>query len=816
MPVRPTYPGVYIEEIPSGVRPITAVATSTTAFIGTFRKGLLNEAVQLLSMADFEREYGGLERSSEASYAVQQFFLNGGTEAWVVRIGQPGDAEGTPPLKATSTAKGVVNDFAGNPVFNFKAGRRIRGESADNPGDWGNFLRLEIEHNGTGPAATFNLFVSEVAISGNRTTVLQTETFRNLTMTPDTPNNVIEVVNQGSRLIQLDRDGLAALPVPPNPMILPAANGTVSGDLPLAVPALTSIDTISATLILGAPITVATGFPSVLAIPVSPDPPPADFLVWADELEKAIQAAGADLSILPEHRPYLTGASVVVNGTGTVLDPRRFLITPGPGTLLDVAPQFVFSGVDAANYRLNPPRNISSAGTESGDLPSAVPGRDDIDNISISLRLVAQAPGTPAALVIPETADDSFVLWAAGLQTALRNLGASPAVLPEHRAYFSGATVGIIGDGTADSPRRFVIRAGKGAQPYNPDAVFSFSGLHAGAYGLSPPVFSGPQAYLPIPGSGADGTIVDATGTKYLVPAASFRGNALLKTGLYALDDMDLVNIICMPDAPRLGQDGAFAVYAEAIVYAESRRSMIVVDIPEGVISIDQMQTWMGNNAALRHPNSAVYYPRTVIPDPLNLNRLRSLASSGTIAGLWARTDTQRGVWKAPAGTDARLRNVDSLTYVMTDQENGTLNPLGINCLRNFPIYSNICWGARTLDGADALASDWKYVPVRRTTLYIEESLYRGTKWVVFEPNDEPLWSQIRLNAGAFMQDLFRKGAFQGTKPSDAYFVKCDSETTPQSDIDLGIVNIEVGFAPLKPAEFVIIKIQQIIRVAVE
>ena len=213
--------------------------------------------------------------------------------------------------------------------------------------------------------------------------------------------------------------------------------------------------------------------------------------------------------------------------------------------------------------------------------------------------------------------------------------------------------------------------------------------------------------------------------------------------------------------------------------------------------------------------------PRSIIRAPsrpirsIRTARVRSPRAARS-ADLWARTDTARGVWKAPAGTDARLRNVESLTYVMTDLENGTLNPLGVNCLRNFPVYSNICWGARTLDGADVLASDWKYVPVRRTTLFIEESLYRGTKWVVFEPNDEPLWAQIRLNVGAFMQDLFRKGAFQGTTPRDAYFVKCDGETTTQTDIDNGIVNIEVGFAPLKPAEFVIIKIQQIARVTAE
>src|SRR6185295_1104601 len=197
------------------------------------------------------------------------------------------------------------------------------------------------------------------------------------------------------------------------------------------------------------------------------------------------------------------------------------------------------------------------------------------------------------------------------------------------------------------------------------------------------------------------------------------------------------------------------------------------------------------------------------IADPLNQFRPRDCGNSGTMAGLYARTDNDRGVWKAPAGIDATLRNVNELSYVLTDPENGTLNPLGIDCLRTFPIIGTVSWGSRTLDGADALASEWKYVPVRRFALFLEESLFRGTKWVVFEPNDEPLWAQIRLNLGAFMQNLFRQGAFQGSTPRDAYFVKCDKETTTQNDIDLGIVNVVVGFAPLKPAEFVVIQLQQ-------
>jgi phage tail sheath protein FI len=158
---------------------------------------------------------------------------------------------------------------------------------------------------------------------------------------------------------------------------------------------------------------------------------------------------------------------------------------------------------------------------------------------------------------------------------------------------------------------------------------------------------------------------------------------------------------------------------------------------------------------------------------------------------------------------DASITGALGLVTVLTDGENGVLNPMAVNCLRNRPGYGTVAWGARTLRGADATPDDWKYIPVRRTALFIEESLFRGTQWVVFEPNDEPLWSQIRLNVGAFMHDLFRQGAFQGTTPQDAYFVKCDKETTTQSDINNGIVNILVGFAPLKPAEFVVIQLQQ-------
>jgi len=181
----------------------------------------------------------------------------------------------------------------------------------------------------------------------------------------------------------------------------------------------------------------------------------------------------------------------------------------------------------------------------------------------------------------------------------------------------------------------------------------------------------------------------------------------------------------------------------------------------------------------------------------------------GAVAGVFARTDAARGVWKAPAGLEATVNGVSQVKVPLTDAENGQLNQLGINCIRTFPLAGSVVWGARTLRGADQLADEYKYIPVRRTALYIESSLYQGLQWAVFEPNDEPLWAQIRLNVGAFMQNMFRQGAFQGSTPRDAYFVKCDKETTTQNDVNLGVVNVIVGFAPLKPAEFVIITIQQ-------
>lgn len=298
---------------------------------------------------------------------------------------------------------------------------------------------------------------------------------------------------------------------------------------------------------------------------------------------------------------------------------------------------------------------------------------------------------------------------------------------------------------------------------------------------------------------GANGTVLSPGDAAFITSL----GDVANKEGL--LDRIDLFNILCVPgleDTTAIGglQD-----------FCRTRRAFLIVDCKKGddFGAVDGGPS--GNITADDSINSAFYFPWVLAPDALQENRPKEFPPCGFVAGIYARTDAARGVWKAPAGTEASLTGIIGLdaTKNLTDSENGVLNPLAVNCIRTFPVYGTIVWGARTLQGNDERGSEWKYVPVRRTALFIEETLYRALKWVVFEPNDEPLWAQIRLNVGAFMHNMFRQGAFQGVNRKDAYFVKCDNETTTQNDVNLGIVNIVVGFAPLKPAEFVIIKLQQ-------
>ena len=278
--------------------------------------------------------------------------------------------------------------------------------------------------------------------------------------------------------------------------------------------------------------------------------------------------------------------------------------------------------------------------------------------------------------------------------------------------------------------------------------------------------------------------------------------------GIWALDNTDIFNLLCVPPFSA-DMDVDAETWTAAQDYCHDKRAMLIIDppstwsSPSDVVAGDDLT----GKVPARHKNAAVYFPRVKMANPLRNDQVEMFAPCGLIAGTYARIDTGRGVWTAPAGDEATLVGVDEFAYTMTDPENGKLNGLGVNCLRSIPDIGNVIWGSRTTVGADHIASDWRYVCVRRLALFLEESIRRGLLWVVFEPNDERLRSRIRSSVGSFMAKLFRNGAFPGLMPRDSYFVKCDEETTSEVDISQGIVNVEVGFAPLRPAEFVVILI---------
>jgi phage tail sheath protein FI len=516
MPITPTYPGVYIEEIPSGVRTITGVATSIAAFVGWARKGPTDRAGLVLSWEDFVRQYGGLNANSKLGYAVSHFFLNGGQQAYIIRLVCTG------PASATLTPAATANLTLAPLVF-----------TAQNPGQWANDYAVAIKNQASGDRFQLQVVYIDPADSTGKTQIV-VESFANVSATSPDPQGrfVSDVVNNQSNYISV------SVAQPPNPT--QPANTPVLGQL------------------------------------------------------TAAQKLGGGVD-------------------GTALQP------------------------------------------DTGDFENA------------------------------------------------------------------------------------------------------------------------------------------------LVPGSSFPGVG----GVNLLDHVDLFNLLCVPG------ETTPATIALLETYCHDHRAFLIADCEQSA-SLTSMQN--GPNPQIIGTvatNAAFYFPWITAPDPLSRNLPSQYPPSGFVAGIYARTDATRGVWKAPAGTEAGLIGVNGVEVPLNDRENGVLNPLAVNCIRNFNVYGTVVWGARTLQGNDEIGSEWKYIPVRRTALFIEESLYRSTKWVVFEPNDEPLWAQIRLNIGAFMHNLFRQGAFQGQTPRDAYFVKCDKETTTQNDINLGIVNIVVGFAPLKPAEFVIIQIQQ-------
>lgn len=373
----------------------------------------------------------------------------------------------------------------------------------------------------------------------------------------------------------------------------------------------------------------------------------------------------------------------------------------------------------------------------------------------------------------------------------------------------------------------FVGRARSG--PVNdPVRVRSWGEFERSFGGLQPGMTLGPAVRLYFDNGGTDALIVRVART-YAddgspIDDADITDEALVPTdplavarrqGIHALDAVPRFNLLCLPP-PTPTADLSPASWALAARFCAAHRALLLVDAPAAwaadprhlaTAALDGVDALVGAMGPALASHAALFSPRLRVADPSDPRSVATVVPCGAVAGVIARTDARRGVWKAPAGTEATVSGTLGPSHALTDAEQDLLNPLGVNGLRRLPGQGLVVWGARTL--ASRQAPEWRYVPVRRTALFLERSLDQGLDWVVFEPNGEPLWAQIRQVVGNFMSQLFRQGAFQGPSERDAWFVKCDHSTMTQADIDAGRVTVEVGFAPLKPAEFIVIRVRQ-------
>jgi phage tail sheath protein FI len=690
MPVNPTFPGVYIEEIPSGVRTITGVATSITAFVGRALRGPTsddtdknNRAITINSYADFERIYGGLWVGSTLGYAVRDFFLNGGSQAVIARLFQPTFASDAERTAAQTAADAVATAATGN------------------------------------DAAAAAKAADDAAAKEQQS------------KDPDAAKKVASAVAQAA-------DAAAVLPdAKPETVQRAAKRAAVQSMAP---------DATAFSFACKDPVNNAGQNPGISLVAAYPGS-------WGQYLRATV-----DFNTSPD-----MAAALGVN----------------PGDLFNLTVR-----EETTNGRAEQFLNLT--------LKDSV---RRIDTVLASDSKLVQWDSTVKLSDAQANFAGAYAAYIAA-QQALSKTPNDPTAQKNWKTVQQNFEDGVtVAEGVLSDARQALVQAKK-----------SNSGVAAAQQA----VLQAQQAL-----EDAQDAMLASDGGVLTEDDFVGQGRDAAQTGLFALEQVDLFNILCIP--PYLsgtnGMDVDPDLISQAAAYCEQRRAMLLVDPPSGWVDKDtaKAQFLDASNDVIgtRSQNAALFFPRLKEVDPLRNNQIGTFVPCGAVAGIFARTDTQRGVWKAPAGLDASLVGVPQLAINLTNAENGELNPLGINCLRAFPASGRVVWGSRTLQGNDNLASEWKYIPVRRTALFIEESLYRGTQWVVFEPNDEPLWAQIRLNVGAFMQNLFRQGAFQGQTPKDAYFVKCDKETTTQNDINLGIVNIVVGFAPLKPAEFVIIKLQQ-------
>lgn len=772
-------PGVYVEEISGGIRPIQGVGTSTAAFIGPAQRGIPDRAIFVNGMADYQRKFGGHARG-EAGFlplAVEAFFTAGGRRAFVVRVlpDNAGPPAVSPALPARADdAWGVRHD-----VLRFTA----RGQGA-----WADHVRLHVEESGAFAAESFRLRVEWVEGGRSRTV----ETFDAVRMDPESEDYVVRVVNETSQYLRaddlfqtdfVDAEERTTPPIPaaaPPLDLVPGAGGTY-------------------TMPVGARLTFAWDDLSSST--------PTQSTVTATLTEDAIETAGGTVSegvgtLTPRQLQAALGVAlgdtfVVTEADGHVLVAPAVAVGPMLAAApSDDADEFDVEDVDTVTLTVTDAAGDTDFAVDtSGDDALSPQALADLINAAIEdgdNPHNAVADGAGSFLVVTADGDDEGVTVALSVNTGADAPWQDPV------------TSGGVGGAVVSSLANVQIRASEELQPGLARVlarllpVVRRTGLDQNS-AANPALRPALTQDSPLRLLGGD----DGTGP---VTAARYAGTVGPdgRTGLRALDTVE-VNLLCVPGR------ATPEFLAPAMAFCERNDVFFVADSvgsidPDFELSADEVRQVVEGLPTVSR-NAALFYPWIEISDPVGVGRnpRRMMPPSGHLAGIFARTDVTRGVWKAPAGIESVVNGAVDLQHRLVDADQDLLNPIGVNCLRQFPGVGIVNWGARTLSSDP----EWRYINVRRTGLFLKSSIRRGLQWAVFEPNDQELWDRIRINIHAFMLGLFRQQAFQGATPEEAFAVKCDRETNPQELVDQGIVTAQVAWAPLKPAEFVVIEISQ-------
>jgi len=774
MTIQPNYPGVYVQEVPSGVRTIAGVSTSTTLFIGAAKAGPMNAPTLCTNYTEFDDVFSSDSSKGDMARYVKLFFLNGGTRCYVMRI-----------ARDATRARVTLQNEAGAGVLELVA---------KSPGLEGENLRAVVTYKGLQPEVTFNLEVWRVAGATGVTSLV--EQFQNLSMDPRSSTYAPTYLRQNSKLV--DANDVSS--------VVSTAGGFSRSGRPIPYSSTTTGSFAAAwTALLSAGTRFQISVDGNAYVPVDLSGVtvanvPADMAANIKGVINPLLAAtgsSVTVDIVAGPSPVTVGddsTAVLVlrsdSATGNVFIRPAATSDLAAALRLGTAQGGLEVGAYAARrpapsgVSWDPTVNAAAAGAsvaKFGDIEGAKLTAITIDGITIPIK---PALGAARLWMAEDGTTDGVRQNLARLRDVINAFAADTTKNFQWKAEVWGSRLSVQPTSGDDNELSAAVTDNLNAMnPFFRTNVRRYSvGVHGANLGLQ--------------------TSAAAPASDGIEPAASDYDAAYL----IADAQIDIFNLLVLPPTAGTAAVPQRDLWGNASAFCQRRRAFLLMDSP---VNWTDAQTAVNQIGALRtglvKDHAAVFHPKiTVQEDGLRVD----VGPSGAIAGLCARIDANRGVWKAPAGTEADLRGVVGLSQRFTDEQNGVMNPEGINVIRSFP-EGIVNWGARTMDGADSFGSEYKYIPIRRLALYIEESLYRGLKWAVFEPNDEPLWAQIRLNVGAFMHDLFRQGAFQGATPSKAYFVKCDAETTTQSDRNLGKVNIWVGFAPLKPAEFVLLYLQQ-------